>query len=297
MIARARLLTLTQLRAERLKPAPGQQPADRYWQGYGWVALYAASQAVALRPYKAPSQAQQAALAAGRALAGTGACRDCAQRVETAELARGGVCHDCRAVRREKQLEHDWRAECRAMARLLDRDACFIDTETTGLGLDAEIVEIAVLDRDGHILLDTLVRPVLAVPREASAIHGITDAMLASAPSWPAVMRHLEPVLRDRAVIAHNAAFDERMMAQTCARHALAMPSCATWACTLERLTARNGGRWPSLACAMQLVNVTVPEGKHHRAAFDAECCRLVAVAMAEICGSGALATLAPAVA
>lgn len=69
-----RLLTKTQLRAERLKPAPGQRPASRYWQGMGWVSLYDAAAAVPMRPYRAPSSAQLAALAAGRELIGTAPC-------------------------------------------------------------------------------------------------------------------------------------------------------------------------------------------------------------------------------
>jgi DNA polymerase-3 subunit epsilon len=34
-----------------------------------------------------------------------------------------------------------------------------LDTETTGLGVDAEIVEIAIVAIDGRTLLNTLVRP------------------------------------------------------------------------------------------------------------------------------------------
>lgn len=63
-----RLLTKAQLRTARLKPAPGQEPASRYWQGMGWVYLYDAAGALPMRPYRAPTPAQRAALAAGRAL-------------------------------------------------------------------------------------------------------------------------------------------------------------------------------------------------------------------------------------
>jgi hypothetical protein len=59
-----RLLTKTQLKAERLKPALGQQPAAYYWQGMGWVNQYDASLAVAMRPYRASTPAQIAALTA-----------------------------------------------------------------------------------------------------------------------------------------------------------------------------------------------------------------------------------------
>ena len=63
----------------------------------------------------------------------------------------------------------------------LAANALILDTETTGLGDDAEVVELAVIDCAGAVLLDTLVRPSGPVPAEAAAIHGITDAMAANA--------------------------------------------------------------------------------------------------------------------
>lgn len=56
----------------------------------------------------------------------------------------------------------------------LDDNRLFIDTETTGLGDDAEIVEICIIDSHGFILLNTLVKPTKPIPDEAIAIHGIT---------------------------------------------------------------------------------------------------------------------------
>ena len=47
----------------------------------------------------------------------------------------------------------------REARRLLELDLVIFDTETTGLGPDAEIVEIAALKVDGTVLLDTLVKP------------------------------------------------------------------------------------------------------------------------------------------
>ena len=59
-----------------------------------------------------------------------------------------------------------------------------VDTETTGLGDDAEIVEIAVVDSQGSIVFDSLVKPSRPIPREASDIHGITNAAVAGAPGF-----------------------------------------------------------------------------------------------------------------
>jgi DNA polymerase-3 subunit epsilon len=67
----------------------------------------------------------------------------------------------------------------------MDRpNALILDTETTGLDGDAEVVELAVIDCAGSVPLDILVRPIGPIPVEAAAIHGITDAMLADTLTW-----------------------------------------------------------------------------------------------------------------
>jgi DNA polymerase III epsilon subunit-like protein len=58
-----------------------------------------------------------------------------------------------------------------------------LDTETTGLEYNSRIVEIAVTTADGEVLLDTLVNPGEPIPADATAIHKITDEMVANAPS------------------------------------------------------------------------------------------------------------------
>ena len=58
---------------------------------------------------------------------------------------------------------------------LLDRDdVLVVDTETTGLGGTAEVVEVGVVDTTGKVRLHVLSMPQSRMPREASAIHGLT---------------------------------------------------------------------------------------------------------------------------
>ena len=66
-------------------------------------------------------------------------------------------------------------------------NCAILDTETTGLYDDAEIVEISIIDENGGVLLDTLVKPLKPIPAEATAIHGITNEMVATAPTWVAI--------------------------------------------------------------------------------------------------------------
>ena len=279
-----RLLTKTQLKAERLRPAPAQAPATAYWQGRGWVALYDASQAVAMRPYRSPSTAQRAALAAGRQLLGTTPCAGCGQRVDRFMLDDHGACPGCAAQLAREERLRDWQGARRRAAELLALDPLFVDAESTGLDEDAEIIEFAVLDRHGVVLLDTLVKPVGAVPAETTAIHGLSDLHLVDAPAWPAVAERLAEVIRERLLVAHNADFDARLIAQSSRLHRVEAPDCGQWECTLDLLTAVNDGRWPSLARAMALAGAQPPGsdvGRPHQAIYDAECCRRIVVALA----------------
>lgn len=97
----------------------------------------------------------------------------------------------------------------------LGTESCVLDTETTGLDGKAEIVEISVLDMTGHILLDSLVCPVNPIPREAKAIHGISNSMVSEAPTWPKLYQGVKEIIGERKVLIYNASFDIRMLEQS----------------------------------------------------------------------------------
>ncbi|RLD10541.1 MAG: 3'-5' exonuclease [Chloroflexota bacterium] len=91
----------------------------------------------------------------------------------------------------------------------------YLDTETTGVGKSDVIVEIAVIDYDGSILVNSLVRPNKKIPFGATNVHGITDEMVKNAPLWSEVWEKVKAVLTDRAVAIYNADFDTRLMKQS----------------------------------------------------------------------------------
>jgi len=151
-------------------------------------------------------------------------------------------------------------------------DWVLLDSETTGLGSDAEIIDLAVLDRHGTVLLDTLLRPQGSIPPVVSRVHGLYDQHVRSAPTFPAIWPQLRALLAGRTLVAYNVSYDARLLRQTAARHgiALAIPvqECARRRYAAWR-TATNphGGREKrSLEYACRAHGIVVGG---HRAAAD----------------------------
>jgi DNA polymerase III epsilon subunit-like protein len=63
-----------------------------------------------------------------------------------------------------------------------------LDTETTGLGNSYEIIELAVVNPEGEVLFQSLIKPTVPVYEGARKVHQITDDMLANATSFAKVL-------------------------------------------------------------------------------------------------------------
>lgn len=126
-------------------------------------------------------------------------------------------------------------------SQLLDRDDVLIlDTETTGLGPEAEVIEVALINTRGEELLHRLALPQGDIPRSATRIHGLTRSRLnqLGATGWHEVFAGLSPALQDATlVLVYNAAYDRRLLQQTCARHELRLPA-VTWRCAMNDYAA-----------------------------------------------------------
>jgi DNA polymerase III subunit epsilon len=110
-----------------------------------------------------------------------------------------------------------------------------LDTETTGLDTHDEVIQLAIVDMHSNVLLHTLVRPTVPVGTEARAIHGITDEVLAQAPSFSNLYETIAVLLGNRSVLAYHADFDRRILTQTCAKYGLPPFEVAAWDCVMER--------------------------------------------------------------
>ena len=172
-----------------------------------------------------------------------------------------------------------------ALGAVDDPRVVYLDTETTGFGPRAEIVDIAVVSAVGEVVLESLVQPTRRIPADATAIHGITNADVKNAPAWCDLHDDLQRVLAGRRIIVYNVIFDRQMVNQACDRYSLAAPA-ADWECAMKKYAGfygnwdpgRNWYRFEKLERAV-LAFGAEPGG--HRAAADAYACRAVVLGMA----------------
>jgi DNA polymerase III epsilon subunit-like protein len=159
----------------------------------------------------------------------------------------------------------------------ISKKPVYLDTETTGTGPNDSIVEISIIDFDGSVLVDQLVKPVGTISPDASAIHGITNAMVRDAPRWEAVWPEVEAALEKRVVGIYNADFDIRMMKQTHQKNWLQWrnPEGTQFFCIMKLYAQfygqwnnrRGGYRWQSLDAAGKQSKIPLPNS--HRAKDD----------------------------
>ena len=161
--------------------------------------------------------------------------------------------------------------------QILAYDPLFIDTETTGFSNDDVVIEIGVVDLQGNTLFESLFKPPIPIPPDAMAVHGITEPMVANAPSWKETWPAIANVLDGRFVGMYNADFDLRMMKQTHNRYWL------NWSlddkqffCVMKLYAAfygqtssyGRGFRFHKLEAAGAACGIPLPNS--HRAADDA---------------------------
>ena len=104
----------------------------------------------------------------------------------------------------------------------------YYDTETTGIRADKDrIIELAAYNSITKESFCELINPNMPIPPEASAIHHITDSMVANSPSFAIVGQNFIDFCGENSVlIAHNNdAFDKPFLEGELLRNDLKIPS------------------------------------------------------------------------
>ena len=147
-----------------------------------------------------------------------------------------------------------------------------VDIETTGSHAGQNgITEIAVVLHNGLEVegrFETLINPGYHIPKYVSTLTGITNQMVASAPSFGEVAENVLNLLRDRIFVAHNVNFDYSFL-----KHQFRQAN-LDWSprklCTL-RLSRKVFSGLPKYGLGHLCRHLEIPLENRHRAGGDAD--------------------------
>lgn len=120
------------------------------------------------------------------------------------------VCFRCK----DRSESVEWANEI-----LADDDVLILDTETTDF--DGEIIEIAIIDVRGKVLLNQRIKPRGEISQGAYHVHGISLEDLKDCPSFPDVYHQIKSILQGKQIVIYNAQFDVGILNSDCSRHDL----------------------------------------------------------------------------
>jgi len=149
-----------------------------------------------------------------------------------------------------------------------------IDFETTGLSpaMGDRATEVAIVMMEGERVVDrfqSLMNAGVRISAFIEAYTGISNAMIAAAPSASQVMADANRFVGGRPMVAHNAAFDRRFWVEELQR--LGEAAQQPFACTLL-LSRRLYPHAPSFRLGSLATFHALPSaGRAHRALADAE--------------------------
>lgn len=106
--------------------------------------------------------------------------------------------------------------------KLLNYGCLMLDTETTGLTKEDEVIEIAMADcKTGVTVFNSLIYSDKPSNEYAAKVHKITPEMLEGSPTIGDVWEQIEAIVGNRVLLASNCSFDERLLNQSLAKHGL----------------------------------------------------------------------------
>lgn len=228
----------------RMKPKPGVEPVTYYKNGYGGeFGVYRITDCVPMRSIKAGRSEKQ---------------KKAAKRLGIMSKLESGLAQAGKHAA-------NWLTE-----------GCYVlDTETTGLGANDQIIEIAVCDASGRVCYEQRISPSVPINPKAEEIHAISLDDLAGCPKWPEIVNDLKALLTGQTVVTYNSDFDLDMLRNT--SHAFQTDD--AWLNTLnircamelsvQAFGATNRYGTISLANAAEAAGVSWP-GEAHSAKVDA---------------------------
>src|SRR3990172_4406081 len=165
---------------------------------------------------------------------------------------------------------------------LSPQDVVVFDTETTGLGATAEICQLSAVDIWGNKLFDEMIKPKGPISPEATAVHNITEEMVADCKGiryyWDYFNKQF---IHQKLVVGYNVMFDFRMLIQSLniADPEYANTRWMTPAMIIDLLQVvvlkNNPTKWPKLTSLALVMGVSLPDPEmFHNSLYD---CKITA--------------------
>lgn len=175
--------------------------------------------------------------------------------------------------------------------QIIQLQPVFFDTETTGIGNHDQVIELTVMDYDGVLLFDELVRPTCPISEGAAATHHITETMLVDKGTLKEVWSHVQRCFLGRFAVGYNVDFDLRMLHQTAAEQGVERNALNTlgifdmmqvFALFASEEKQYGHPKWFRLGRACESMGL-LPDGNLHRSRADTDLTRRLTYALAEM--------------
>ena len=88
----------------------------------------------------------------------------------------------------------------------------FLDTETTGLGAKDEVIEIAIVDINNTVIIDTLIYTKRDISYDAYEVNNIKNSDIDNMPKFKEIQSQVARLIKDRDLYIFNADFDIKKM-------------------------------------------------------------------------------------
>ncbi len=221
---------------------------------------------------KKPTEKQLVAITKAREKAiGNRTCKKCGDVVKSKNrLDSSGLCRWCAEKEYVDMIRTKALDRRKYWLENLDKYR-ILDVETTGLNSYDEIVQIGVIDLEGNVLMDQLVKSTVPIPSDAMEIHGITDEMVKDCPTWDLIYPKVKELLNDKIIIAYNASFDIGMIENSCEKYNIRADKMEYECLMYNTMDVWGSERWIGLQRAIEAEEIHIIQD--HRAIGDCMLC------------------------
>lgn len=127
-------------------------------------------------------------------------------------------------TRESYQEFKNWQAICNTpyneslfseIPSVVAENALFLDTETTGMSENDEVIELGIVDARGKEVFHKYFKPTVKIAEDAEKVHHIKDIYLSHEREFIDSWMSIREILKGKPLFIFNRAFDKRMILQT----------------------------------------------------------------------------------